>query len=46
MISYSETIKIPLGIVWENFIYKIDHPENFVPGVNNVIVKEKMLNLR
>ena len=41
MISYSETIKIPLGIVWENFIYKIDNPENFVSGVNNVIIKEK-----
>ena len=41
MVSYSEIIEAPLATVWEHFIYKIEHPEHFVPGVSNVIVKEK-----
>ena len=40
MISYSENIKVPLDVVWQHFIYKIEHPENFVPGVSNVAIKE------
>ncbi|MBC7864320.1 MAG: DUF1857 family protein [Bacteroidia bacterium] len=41
MISYSENIQMPLDLVWKNFIYKIEHPEHFVPGVSNVLIKEK-----
>ena len=41
MIQYSEIAKAPLNKVWENFLYKIDYPENFVPGVSNVEVIEK-----
>ena len=41
MVSYSEIIEAPLEKVWEHFIYKIEHPENFVPGVSNVVMKEK-----
>ena len=40
MISYSENIKVPLDVVWQHFIYKIEHPEHFVPGVSNVSIKE------
>lgn len=41
MVSHSETIQVPIEKVWEHFIYKIEHPEHFVPGVSNVIIKEK-----
>ena len=41
MISYTTNIKVPIEKVWQHFIYKIEHPENFVPGVSNVIIKEK-----
>jgi len=41
MISYSQIINVPLDVVWKNFLYKIKHPENFVPGVSNVLVKEQ-----
>lgn len=40
MIRYSENIKAPIDIIWQDFIYKIEHPENFVPGVSNVSIKE------
>jgi hypothetical protein len=41
MISHSEIIPIPLEEVWGQFLYKIEHPENFVPGVSNVHVIER-----
>ncbi len=41
MISHSEIINKPISIVWEHFLYKIEHPEHFVPGVSNVEIKEK-----
>jgi hypothetical protein len=41
MVSYTTNIKVPIEKVWQHFIYKIEHPENFVPGVSNVIIKEK-----
>ena len=41
MISYSAVAKASLKDVWEHFIYKIDNPQHFVPGVSNVIIKEK-----
>ncbi|MCC6369556.1 MAG: DUF1857 family protein [Bacteroidia bacterium] len=41
MVSHSEIVKAPIAKVWEHFIFKIDHPENFVPGVSDVKVLEK-----
>lgn len=41
MISHSEVTHLPINKVWENFLYKIEHPEHFVPGVSNVIIMEK-----
>jgi Domain of unknown function (DUF1857) len=41
MISYTENISLSLEAVWEHFIFKIEHPENFVPGVSNVQIIEK-----
>ena len=41
MISHSESINAPLATVWEHFVYKIEHPEHFVPGVSNVVIREK-----
>jgi ribosome-associated toxin RatA of RatAB toxin-antitoxin module len=40
MITYSENINVPIAVVWQYFIHKIEHPENFVPGVSNVSIKE------
>ncbi|MDI1356331.1 MAG: DUF1857 family protein [bacterium] len=40
-IHHSETVQAPLQKVWEHLLYKIDHPENFVPGVSNVKILEK-----
>ncbi len=40
MITYSENIDVPIAVVWQHFIHKIEHPENFVPGVSNVYIKE------
>ena len=41
MVSYTTNIKASLEKVWQHFIYKIENPENFVPGVSNVLIKEK-----
>ena len=41
MVSFSETIKKPIIEVWEHFLYKIEYPQYFVPGVSNVFIKEK-----
>ena len=41
MIIHSEIINKPLVLVWEHFVYKIEHPEHFVPGVSNVVIEEK-----
>lgn len=40
-ISYSETVNAPLNKVWQHLLYKIDHPEKFVPHVSDVVVIEK-----
>jgi hypothetical protein len=40
MITYSENINVPIAVVWKHFIHKIEHPENFVPGISNVSIKE------
>ena len=45
MIQFTQSIDVSLEKVWQQFIYKIEHPENFVPGVSNVIIKKKMMIL-
>lgn len=41
MVQYSTTVNASLEKVWQHLIYKIENPENFVPGVSNVIISEK-----
>jgi len=41
MVQYTTTVNASLEKVWEDLIYKIDHPEHFVPGVSDVILFEK-----
>lgn len=41
MPRYSANINKPIAKVWEHFIFKIDNPQHFVPGVSDVVVKEK-----
>jgi hypothetical protein len=41
MISYAENISLSLEAVWAHFIYKVEHPEHFVPGVSDVHIIEK-----
>lgn len=41
MLTYSENILLPIEKVWEHFLHKIEHPENFVPGVSNVSISER-----
>jgi ribosome-associated toxin RatA of RatAB toxin-antitoxin module len=41
MVQYSTIVNATLEKVWQHLIYKIEKPENFVPGVSNVIISEK-----
>jgi ribosome-associated toxin RatA of RatAB toxin-antitoxin module len=41
MVHYTTTVKAPLEKVWQHLILKIEKPENFVPGVSDVIILEK-----
>lgn len=41
MVTFSTTIKASLEKVWEHLLYKIEHPEAFVPGVSDVLILEK-----
>jgi hypothetical protein len=41
MVSHSEIIQVPIEKVWEHFIYKIENPQHFVPGVSNAVIHEK-----
>lgn len=41
MSEYSQIVEMPLEVVWKHFLYKIEHPEHFVPGVTHVIIREK-----
>lgn len=41
MVSHNELTSLPIHKVWEHFLFKIEHPEHFVPGVSNVIILEK-----
>lgn len=41
MVQFTTTVNASLEKVWKHLIYKIEHPENFVPGVSNVSIAEK-----
>jgi ribosome-associated toxin RatA of RatAB toxin-antitoxin module len=41
MVQYSVIVNATLDKVWSHLIYKIEKPENFVPGVSNVIILEE-----
>jgi ribosome-associated toxin RatA of RatAB toxin-antitoxin module len=41
MAQFSTIVNASLETVWEHLILKIEHPENFVPGVSNVLILEK-----
>lgn len=41
MVQYSTTVNASLEKVWQHLIFKIEKPENFVPGVSDVIILEK-----
>ena len=41
MVQFTTIVNASLEKVWEHLIYKIEKPENFVPGVSNVIISEK-----
>ena len=41
MITYSEKINVSIDQVWKHLVHKIKYPENFVPGVSNVYIKEE-----
>ncbi|WP_395058857.1 AtaL-like protein [Flavobacterium sp.] len=41
MIHYTTTVNASLEKVWQHLILKIEKPENFVPGVSDVIILEK-----
>ena len=41
MVQYSTIVNASLEKVWQHLILKIEKPENFVPGVSDVIILEK-----
>jgi NACalpha-BTF3-like transcription factor len=41
MAQFSTIVNASLEKVWEHLILKIEHPENCVPGVSNVLILEK-----
>jgi ribosome-associated toxin RatA of RatAB toxin-antitoxin module len=41
MVQYTTTVNATLEKVWHHLIYKIENPENFVPGISDVFVLEK-----
>ncbi len=41
MVHYTTTVNASLEKVWEHLILKIENPENFVPGVSDVLILEK-----
>ena len=41
MTEFTVTVNAPLEKVWSHLLNKIEHPENFVPGVSDVIISEK-----
>ena len=41
MAQFTTTVNASLEKVWNHLLYKIEHPENFVPGVSNIIISER-----
>lgn len=41
MVQFSTIVQASLEKVWNHLLHKIEHPENFVPGISNVIIFEK-----
>ncbi|WP_445714877.1 AtaL-like protein [Flavobacterium sp.] len=41
MVQFTTTVNASLEKVWSHLLYKIEHPENFVPGVSNIIISER-----
>ena len=41
MVQFTTIVNASLEKVWEHLILKIEKPENFVPGVSDVIILEK-----
>lgn len=41
MVQFTTTVNASLEKVWDHLIYKIEKPENFVPGVSDVIISER-----
>lgn len=44
MVHYTTIVKASLEKVWQELLFKIEKPENFVPGVSNVTILEKNNN--
>lgn len=41
MVQFTTTVNASLELTWKNLLDKIDNPQNFVPGVSDVIISEK-----
>lgn len=41
IISHTEIVNAPLTKVWEHLLFKINHPQYFVPNVSEVEILEK-----
>lgn len=41
MVQFSTTVNASLEKVWAHLLAKIEKPENFVPGVSNVMILDK-----
>lgn len=41
MVQYTTIVNTSLEKVWQHLILKIEKPENFVPGVSDVIILER-----
>lgn len=41
MVHYTTIVNASLEKVWQHLILKIERPENFVPGVSDVIILDK-----
>lgn len=41
MVQFTTIVNASLDKVWQHLILKIEKPENFVPGVSDVIILEK-----
>ncbi|NHM01746.1 AtaL-like protein [Flavobacterium difficile] len=44
MVQFTTQVNASLEKVWQHLIFKIEKPENFVPGVSDVFILEKNEN--